>query len=307
MTNPDREEWIDLREERAVRLRALTWGSEGPVVLLAHAASTCAGSWAPVAERLRGRATVLAYDLRGHGDSDQPAGRRAYDWNEFAEDFAGVVRWVERRLGRRVDLCATHSFAGDCALIACARHDLPLGRLILLDPVLADYAGATQGGETLAEGTLRLGEKERDGFASRSAAADWIERCLRRQLARDGLDARVKEALARWAVFEDSDGRFRFKCRRENEAEIYRNRVAIASYLRDQPRIETHVRLVFARKRRAKDDQQAAAFDRDWAEAETVVERCRGGEIEIMENVGHFLVLEAPDDVAELLQKHVTG
>lgn len=304
--SPTSADWIDHRDHGGIRHRVLTWNGEGPLVLFAHAASLCAGVWAPVVARLSPDTCAVAYDLRGHGDSDAPSDSAAYAWTRFGDDFARVVEAVSARYGRPVDTCITHSFAGDCALLSLAARRLPLRRLVLLDPVLADAEGATVGAERLAAGTLRLGERESEGFESRAAVAAGLERVLRAQLARDGLDPEAKAAFAEFGCREDDSGRFRLKCRRENEALVYRNRVAIADQLADAS-IDAEVRLVFATRRRAKPEDQDAAHARDLAIAERVVARCRDGAIHPLDGVGHFLVLEAPPLVAETVAALMRG
>jgi len=294
--------WLDLRDRGGIRHRLVSWDGDGPLVLLIHAASLCAGAWAPVAARLAPGARVVAYDQRGHGDSDAPTGSDAYRWDLFGDDFARVVDALAERYGRPPDTCVTHSFAGDCALIALAERPVPIGKLVLLDPVLADAEGATVGAERLARGTLRLGEREAEGFESLEAVGEGLERVLRAQLERDRLDADAKAAFAAFGSAPDESGRYRLKCRRENEAEVYRNRVAIADHLAGKS-IDADVRLVFSSRRRAKPEDQQAAYARDWDVAERAVAGCRRGSVQRLDGVGHFLVLEAPDLVAETIQR----
>src|SRR5690242_12967876 len=47
------------------RLRVCRWRGDGPVVLAAHGITANALSWAPVAQALKGRAVLVAPDLRG--------------------------------------------------------------------------------------------------------------------------------------------------------------------------------------------------------------------------------------------------
>lgn len=291
---------LDFRDDGGIRHGALDFGGDGPLVLFVHAASLCAGVWAPVVERLGGRVHALAYDQRGHGDADAPTRSEDYAWDLFGDDFGRVVEAATAEHGRPPDLCVTHSFAGDCALVHLAKRSLPIGKLILLDPVLADAEGATVGAQRLAKGTRRLGEKEADGFESQEAVGEGLQRVLRAQLERDGLDPAAKAAFAAFGAAKDETGRFRLKCKRDNEAEVYSNRVAIADHLAGAS-IDVEAHLVFSSRRRAKPEDMEAAYVRDWDVAERCVSRCRDGAVHRLDGVGHFLVLEAPDLVAETI------
>lgn len=304
LRRPDREEWLDRRAAGGLRHRLLVWEGNGPLLLFSHAASLCAGAWAPVLAHLPPDVCAIGFDQRGHGDTDAPDGDEDYRWSLFGEDFIAVVETVTRTFGRSPDACITHSFAGDCAMIALAEHRSPVGRMILLDPVLADQEGATVGAERLARGTVRLGEKESGGFGSRDEVGEGLERVLRAQLEREGLSPAAKAAFAEYGSAPDNNGRLQLKCRRENEARVYRNRVAIADHLRGR-RIDAPVDLIFAARRRAKPEDQAAAYARDWAVAEGVVGPAREGRIHRLDGVGHFLVLEAPELVAETIGRHL--
>eukprot|EP00927_Polykrikos_kofoidii_P068601 TRINITY_DN63948_c0_g1_i1.p1 TRINITY_DN63948_c0_g1~~TRINITY_DN63948_c0_g1_i1.p1 ORF type:complete len:367 (-),score=63.35 TRINITY_DN63948_c0_g1_i1:323-1423(-) len=304
--------WFDFRPNGGLRHSVLEWDGEGPVVLFLHANSLCAGSWSPVVNRLAPSTGLHAFavDQRGHGDTDAPTDPDSYQWHLFGDDFLRIVAALMERFGRGPDACVTHSFAGDCALIALAAASADgtdsafasaaknVGRLILLDPVLADAEGATTGADRLAKGTRRLGEREADGFESAEAVGDGLERLLRASLARDGLHAEAKAAYAAFGSMPDPSGRWRLKCHRDNEAAVYARRIALADHLAAGRHVDADVQLVFSGKRRAKDEDQQAAFERDLCVAERVVGRCRSGDVHRLDGVGHFLSLEAPELVA---------
>jgi pimeloyl-ACP methyl ester carboxylesterase len=297
MTIPTvKSDWLDLRTTGALRYRTLDWGGSGKLVLFIHGGSLCAATWGPVIARLSG-VHAIGYDQRGHGDTDAPDLTGDYAWSLFGSDFLRVLTAVQEQYGRAPDAIVTHSFAGDCALIALAETGTSTSRLILLDPVLADAEGATTGAARLAKGTRRLGEKEAEGFESSEAVGAALERVLRAQLVREGLDADAKSAFATFGSAPDPSGRWRLKCRRNNEAEVYVARVALADFLADKE-VDADVQLVFSQKRRARPEDQAAATVRDREEAERVVSRCRTGQVHTLQGVGHFLVLEAPELVA---------
>ncbi len=63
--------------------------AEAPVVLLAHSLGTTMAMWADQVPALMQRYRVLRYDLRGHGESEAPAGE--YSIAQLAADAAGLV------------------------------------------------------------------------------------------------------------------------------------------------------------------------------------------------------------------------
>lgn len=272
-------------------------GDDGaPVLLFAHGASLCGEVWAPIVERIGPRCTAVMLDLRGHGASEAPGRADDYRWQLFGADLRSVAAWCGQHFGRPLRGLVTHSFSGDCALVATADGGAFVERLLMLDPVLADPVAADQGGQRLARWTEKMAAAEAEGFASRDEAAERLEQCLRAQLAGDGLDDATKKAFARGGVVERPDGRFAFACNRDGEGHVYRNRTAIAEYLEARERIDCDVTLVFSEKRRGP-QEEATAKDTDVARR--VLARCRRGNFETMAGVGHFLILEAPGRVAE--------
>ena len=98
--------------------------SATPVVLLPGTGST-ARSWEAVATSVGASRTVLAVDLRGHGESDWPG---SYSIALRAQDVAALL---ERR-GGLVDLVG-HSLGGLVGLRVAAAHPALVRRLVLED------------------------------------------------------------------------------------------------------------------------------------------------------------------------------
>ena len=73
-------------------LRAESWGQVGaPVVVLVHGYPDNRSEWRGVAERLCDRYQVIAYDVRGAGESFRPKGRAAYRLDRLTADFKAVI------------------------------------------------------------------------------------------------------------------------------------------------------------------------------------------------------------------------
>lgn len=300
------ERQLDFRSTGGLRHSAIERrrdSQNGPLIVCLHANSLCAATWVPVVNRLPKQVDAIAVDLRAHGDSDAPAELQGYSWESFGSDVRRIVTAVSSEYGRPVDACVTHSFIGDCALIELAAEGAYSAKqMILLDPVLSDAEGASAGAERLAKGTRRLGQREEAGFDSAEQVGASFEKLLKASLAKEALHPEAKAAFAFGGAFCDDSDRWRLKCRRENEAEVYARRIAIADHLQTR-QVDATVRLAFASKRRGKAEDQNANFQRDMDVARRVIARCSpSSAVQVMEDVGHFLVLEDPAAVAELIR-----
>ena len=73
-----------------VRLRISDRGRDGgATIVLVHGWKQSHRLWDETIAALSGRHRVIAYDLRGMGESDKPRGR--YDFDEHADDLAAVI------------------------------------------------------------------------------------------------------------------------------------------------------------------------------------------------------------------------
>lgn len=101
--------------------------SDGPAILLLHGTSANHAVWAPIAEALADRATVICVDQRGHGFSDKPIG--GYDGGSFAADVVTVLDAL--RLERAV--IAGHSLGARNAWVAAAHYPERVAAVVAID------------------------------------------------------------------------------------------------------------------------------------------------------------------------------
>lgn len=84
-----RRRWV---ESGGVRLAVFEWGDPAnPPVVLVHGYPDDHGVWVGVAERLAARFHVVAYDVRGMGESTAPAGADGYRLAALHDDLRAVV------------------------------------------------------------------------------------------------------------------------------------------------------------------------------------------------------------------------
>jgi len=80
-----------------------------PTVVLIHGYPSTKELWSGVIEHLAKRFHVIAYDVRGAGDSDAPSGLEAYDLGQLGDDLLAVADATAP--GRRIHLVG-HDWGG---------------------------------------------------------------------------------------------------------------------------------------------------------------------------------------------------
>ena len=145
-----------------VRLFYVLTGDAGPPLALVHGAWGDHASWDPVAPILAQRFRVLAYDRRGHSQSERPPGQGSVE-----EDVADLAALLER-LGLAPAHVAGISSGGSIALRLAARRPDLVRSLAVHEPSLFGLlADDPDHGTAMREMLARIG-----AMADRLAAGD---------------------------------------------------------------------------------------------------------------------------------------
>jgi pimeloyl-ACP methyl ester carboxylesterase len=125
-------------------------GSGEPLVLV-HGSWTDHHGWDPVSATLAQSFRVLAFDRRGHSDSERPAGQGSVF--EDADDLAGLID----DLGLAPAHVAGNSFGGAIVLRAAIRRPDVFRSLIVHEPPLFPLLAGSEHDAALAEVQRRIG------------------------------------------------------------------------------------------------------------------------------------------------------
>ncbi|MBI2460562.1 MAG: alpha/beta hydrolase [Candidatus Rokubacteria bacterium] len=110
-----------------LRLHYVDWPGEGPPVVGIHGLTSNCHVWDSLAEALSPAHRLLAYDLRGRGDSDKPAS--GYSLAHHTADLAGLLSaWGLERA-----VLAGHSLGAHIAVSFAHHHPERVEKLILVD------------------------------------------------------------------------------------------------------------------------------------------------------------------------------
>lgn len=110
-----------------VTLHRVQWGTSGPAIVCVHGLTANAFCYQAFADQLAFDHQVIAYDLRGRGDSDRP--EQGYSIPIHAQDLANLIDELE--LDRPI--IVGHSLGALISLNFASHYPEKLSKLVLID------------------------------------------------------------------------------------------------------------------------------------------------------------------------------
>ena len=265
-----------------IRHHYLEWGDpSSPPLLMLHATGLCAWPWKPIARRLAENYRVLAFDQRGHGDTDKSD--KDYRFEYAGEDLAAIVEALDLQSPRAIG----HSSGGLAAIIASNLLPGRFGRVVLVETRVSNDA-PTAPSQDLARRAERTRMK-RAVWESREAM---FEAYRTRAAFRDWEDEPYCEFIEGGTRLLP-DGRAELKCHPETEATFYgmRDDLPVENYLSGLAGDWLLLLAEYPGSQRPEDPG---------------IERFRklvpGSAVKPMGKGSHFLPMEYPDDVLKAIR-----
>ena len=123
----ERLRWVD---GQAGKLRVSDGGSGGTPVLFVHSLAGNRRQWSNQLAHLRRNRRAVAFDLKGHGESDKPSGA---DYS--LEGVAADIEAVANQLGLDRFVLVGHSFGGGAIATYAGAHPERVVGLFFVDPI----------------------------------------------------------------------------------------------------------------------------------------------------------------------------
>jgi pimeloyl-ACP methyl ester carboxylesterase len=277
-------------EANGIRLHYLRWregGERGPVILN-HATGFLAALWQPIAERLAVAGyEAIAYDARGHGDSDKPAPTEEnYHWRNFVADLEAFLGALDMRGVPFVG----HSMGGASGLYFAGSKPGFLSRIAAIEPIIipggvqrdASYRNDMAAGTRKRRMSFNSREEMIDQYRSRSTFRRWTVESLR--------------LYAEHGTVGDLDETIRLKCPAEVEGEIY-SLSASLNIWDVLPQIEVPTLVM------------AGEHTEDFLDlvAQGVARRVQNGRFLKLPDADHLAPMERPDLVADAIILFLAG
>lgn len=262
-----------------IELAVLEWPGNEDTIFFVHATGLHKELWAPVVAELRAggvTATLLAADMRGHGDSQS---LESLSWWDYGRDAGAVVASLGRS-GRTFGV--GHSMGGGAVLGAELIHPGTFDGLVLIDPAVMSgqhlETMSTEHGNPWAEGANR----RRDRFESKEAALDNF---ASKQVFAAWVDG-VIELYAEFGLRSTDDGAI-LKCSPTWEAMTFSCRDLVELWPRI-PEVGCPITLITA--------ELSMTHPAAHAHASAVQLQARHVRLP---GIGHFIPMEAPGWVAQ--------
>lgn len=272
-----------------LRLRVHEWPGAGPTVVLVHGLASNARIWDAVAPRLAERFHIVAFDQRGHGLSDKPAG--GYGFAQVVGDLRGLIYALD--LGRPT--LVGHSWGGNVVLEYAATYADDVAGLVLVDGGFIELA------DDPAMTWQRVSRELAPPDLTSLTFAQLVER-VRGGAASDYWSEAVAATLR--TSFEDGpDGRIRPRLTRDRHLWILR------ALWEQRPselygRITCPTLVMPARRPADGEDGRAAARERRVARAAASIPNAR---VHWMEDTVHDIPLQRPAELAALIGELAGG
>jgi pimeloyl-ACP methyl ester carboxylesterase len=268
-----------------VKLHVADWGGTGPDLLLLHANGFLGRVYRAMIVPFFNQYHVRTLDWRGQGDSDKPPVEQC-GWQEAARDVEGVIAQLELQDFYGVG----HSGGGALLALYAATHPGKVRGLALLEPVSVPHEPA---------------------FLARLSADNHplVERTLRRRVAWDSREQlfaayKGKDAFAAWqddvlwdyvnyGTYELPEGGVALKCSAEVEARVFATTMSLDIF----SQLDQIACPVLVLRGEHTDPPLSVV-------AERVAQRIPHGSLVTVPHTSHFLAMEKPAEVAQLIVEH---
>ncbi len=151
--------------------------------VFAHQLSSTRAEWQPIVDRLRGRAHLLAFDLRGHGASTTGSagtviwkGFETADWEKLETDVATAVELIAGKGADRACALIGSSIGSTAVLRYAGANPDRASALVLLSPGLAYRGVRTPDAARASRAPVLIVHSQENGAADAAGALAGIWR-----------------------------------------------------------------------------------------------------------------------------------
>ncbi|MGD9172562.1 MAG: alpha/beta hydrolase [Desulfobacterales bacterium] len=265
----------------------IDWGGSGPVAHFAHATGLCAGTYTPLADRLRTHLKILGMDDRGHGRTRAPADpKRLKNWDIFVDDLERFIESLDKPV-----IAMGHSRGATVSLLLAVKRPDLIRALVLIDPTILPFSWMwwwyvfKLTGLTRFVPIVATAARRKRVWPDRAGILQAYQRKAVFQTWQDGfLEAYVQDGTEK-----TGDGKIRLSCHPCWESKCFA--VCPHDIWRTIPLLSKPALIVYGAE---SDTFLASAAKRFRA-------KVPGTAFWLFEETGHFVPMERPDETAKVI------
>ena len=259
-----------------------------PTLLFAHATGFHGRIWDRIIGPL-GDYHSIALEQRGHGRSEK---LKVNHWNLVGDDLAGVIQ----TLGLTDLIGVGHSMGAHAIVDAAATG--AFARMVLLDPTITDPDAYLNPTPFQFEGGVHPVAKRRNAFAS---VEEMMER-LANKSAFPLFDRQTFRDYCQHGLLEAPGGGLQLACPPEIEASVYMSTRSNARIFDRIAAIDAPVLIVRAKAPVGERGVMDFASSPTWP---GLVHRFRNGREIYRRDITHFIPMQIPDEVIDLIRQEI--
>ncbi len=262
--------------------------AQQPTLILVHATGFHGRCWDQVIHRLKDR-HVIAVDQRGHGASEQ---KSFSNWSVFGEDLAALLTELKVSGVEAVG----HSMGGHASVAAAAQDSSLFSKLLLIDPVILDPSFYPMWDEQVLNGEpTHPAARRRSQFSSRE---DMFNRYRERLPFSLFTEAAMRD-YCRHGLVDNAEG-VRLACDPVHEARIYDSVCSNQSILELVKTVTIPVTVARSMQPTKPEDIMDFRYSPTWKQ---LAKQFPNGEDRLFEHLTHFMPMQDPDQVAQLIRE----
>lgn len=110
--------------------RFIRWSCNGPLLHIAHATGLCSNAYTEFSQILAEKFEIVGLDFRGHGKTLAPADSSSlFSWEIFYRDLEDFFRYLNQPI-----VALGHSMGGTVSAVVAARYPELVSKLVLIEP-----------------------------------------------------------------------------------------------------------------------------------------------------------------------------
>lgn len=265
----------------------IDWDGNGPTAHLSHATGLCAGTYTPLAKKLRSRLKMVGMDDRGHGRTRAPANpKNLYNWDVFVDDLEGFCEHLDEPV-----IAIGHSRGATVSMMLAIRRPELIRALVMIDPTILPLSWkwgwylAKKTGATRLVPIVATAAKRRYHWPNRQSIMNsYRNKAVFRSWQKEFLEAYIEAGTE-----EGKDGKIRLCCAPDWESRCFA--VCPHDLWSRIPALKIPTLVIYG----AKSDTFLAPA------ARRLKAKVPSAQMVRLEETGHFVPMDRPDDTVNAI------